>query len=242
MNYIAPAKNLDNETIQVMNVVLKERSKGKSRIECAKIAGIKNQRIHHWYTEGKHNFGKENVLFHKHLKSIEEELSKEKYGKEINVYRRSANYQKRRKFLRNIRKGQTRKDASKNADIKLNLIDKWNALGKKGIKPFQKFHRDYIEARNFIEEKRKAAKKSDVTVTYLRNGKNHTNITIKGILSNAEKTRILNKLKFFDVDMKRRNERKMSNKTKIEIEYKLNINLLNRFENTIKDFGWTIES
>ena len=27
MNYIAPAKNLDNDTIQVMNVVLKERSK-----------------------------------------------------------------------------------------------------------------------------------------------------------------------------------------------------------------------
>lgn len=142
---------MDKKTLFIMNLILEERSKGKSRKECAKIANIKNQRIQNWYTEGKHGFGKENIHFYRHLKAIEDKLLKQQYAKDIKEYNKPSNAKKRRKYIYYIKKGQTRKEASKNASIDLKLPDRWYVLGKKGIDPFTKFLSQYNEARKEAE-------------------------------------------------------------------------------------------
>lgn len=235
MNYIKATKSLDENKIQTMNIILNERSKGKSRKQCAEIAEIKNQRIQNWYTEGKHGIGKENILFYKNLKKIEDNLTNEKYAKDIKLFKRSSNYEKRDKFLTYIRKGHTRKEASQKANIKLYQIDRWNYLGKKGIKPFERFHNEYLEARNYIKNK-----KSRITVIYNRSQKTSTDVTIKGLVKNSEAKEIYNNLRFFSVDLKRKNEMKTSNKTKIELIYNIDISLLEKFENILKRFEFKV--
>lgn len=130
--------DVDEKTLNQMNIVLKERRNGKSREQCAKIAGIKKQRIQHWYNEGKNGFGTSNQRFYEHLKAIEYNLSNEnRYKNEIKEYNRHTNKNKRNSFIINITKGQTRKEASKNAQLDLKLATKWDSLGKKGIKPLK---------------------------------------------------------------------------------------------------------
>lgn len=155
MIQIKPNDKLDKKKIFIMNIVLEERSKGKSREECAKIANIKNQRIQNWYTEGKHGFGKENILFYRHLNAIEDDILTKKYSKDIKEYNNPTNAQKRRKYINNIKKGQTRVEASKNANIDLRLPGKWYALGKNGIKPFTGFLSAYQKAKKHAAEIKK---------------------------------------------------------------------------------------
>ena len=45
MNFITNKKGNNSKTIDAMNIVLRERSKGKSREECARLANIKLRRI-----------------------------------------------------------------------------------------------------------------------------------------------------------------------------------------------------
>ena len=131
-----------------MDIVLKNRMNGKSREECAKIAGISLKRITHWYTEGKQKIGKDNIYFYKALTKIEEKLGfKEKYGKDIELYGTRKNISKRKEFLNYIKNGETRKDSSRKARLDLKLISKWILLGKKGINPFTNFYNDYYSAR-----------------------------------------------------------------------------------------------
>ena len=384
------SKNKDLKTINEMNFVLRERSKGKSRKECAKLAKIRVQRIQNWYTEGKNGFGEENIRFYKHLKAIEERLfNDEKYAKEIKEFERGINVTKRTNFLNNIRKGQTRKEASGNASLNLKLATKWDSLGRKGIKPFKKFHNEYKNARQQAERKKdlintrikertikhiktgksiqEAAKivengnyettilnwyssgksgnskhndfyvacnesrqkpvnsdilgplprkwkkyfenkpmnqtgiawvnkmgnnyvyqrqilnetirisdsdiyqlhkkvisrnyvwgirdmnkaqkiikknssnKNNVTAIFTRSSKNTFNVKIKGIIENNEVRETFNKLKFFEVDKKQSHEIKIGNKTKINLEYNLNISLLNSFKSKIRKLGWRIK-
>ena len=55
-----------------MKIVIEEIQKGKSRKEAAEIANIPRYRIVHWYNEGKHGFGKDNIEFYNKLKNIED--------------------------------------------------------------------------------------------------------------------------------------------------------------------------
>lgn len=55
-----------------MEIVLDEIQKGKSRKEAAETANIPKYRIVHWYHEGKHGFGKDNIEFYNKLKNIED--------------------------------------------------------------------------------------------------------------------------------------------------------------------------
>lgn len=137
-----------------MNIVLKSRMNGKTREECAKIAGVSIQKITHWYNEGKQGFGKDNKYFYKALTQIENNLEHTiKYEKEIEIYNRSSNISKRKKFINFIRNGDTRKDASRKTSLDLKFVTRWDSLGRSGIKPFTNFHRDYANARNHATQK-----------------------------------------------------------------------------------------
>lgn len=321
MNYIKPTPSMNKKTIYIMNLILEERSKGKSREECAAIANIKNQRIQNWYTEGKHGIGKEKTLFYEHLKKIEDKL----YAKDIRKYNNSTNTIKRKEYINNIRQGQTIKEASKNASIDLKLLTKWEDLGKIGIEPFKNFLSQYNKAKiesksiktlkedilnplpkkwqkyfenkpmnktgiawvtkirnNYIYQRQnsnkhikiadqdiyelytKVIKKNytwgirdinkaqkiikkttphkneKITVEYNRLKKNNIKIKINGLLKNNEVKTAFDKLKFFDIDMTKRYEKKINNKTEIHIEYKIDIALLNTFEKIINGLGWKI--
>lgn len=175
MNFINPKiKNCDENTIRTMNIVLSERKKGKSRNKCAEIAKIKPQRIQNWYNEGKNGFGEANIRFYKHLSAIEDDLiHKKKYSAEINEFNCHSNKQKRIEFIKNITNGQTRKEASKNAHLNLKLATKWDSLGKKGIKPFKKFHIEYKNAREQVERAKKIKNDriKNQTIKYINSGK-----------------------------------------------------------------------
>ena len=173
MNFLTNKKGNNSKTIDAMNIVLRERSKGKSREECARLANIKLQRIQNWYNEGKNGYGQENIRFYNYLNAIEAELiSNKKYSKEIKEYNKNINSKKRKNYINYIKKGQTRKEASKNSSLNLKLATKWDALGKKGIKPFKTFHNEYKNARVQYERIKKRTNDNikKQTVNYIKKG------------------------------------------------------------------------
>lgn len=378
------------DTRHKMEIVLRERKTGKPRELCAKAAKIPPSRITHWCNEGKQRIGKDNIYFYETLTKIEEELeNRKKYEKEAKEYSFPENINKRVQYINNIRDGQTRQQASKNAKLDLKLVTKWDSLGRKGIKPFRKFHKDYTDARSYAERRAKSNKekiknetikqikngktlekaaksiengkyektiinwynagkhgdknhikfyqdcenakqkpvnsdimgplprkwqqffkdkpmnqtgiawvnksgnnwvytrqinsqtirfsdpdirklhkkvigknyvwgirdpkkarkiifgttnttKSNVTVNYIRTSKNKFKVRIKGSIKNNELLTVLNKLKFFEVDMTKKEIKQVNDKTDIKIELDLNISLLNSFEEKIKSLGWKI--
>lgn len=163
---------IDNK--YVMEKVLIERKNGKSREMCAKYVGIPLRKITHWYHEGSQGFGKDNVYFYKSLKKIEKELEEKlKYESEIIEYDSAINVNKRIKFLNNITRGLTRKNASNSADISLSLINKWISLGNRNVSPFNLFYEDYKKARKIAtdnEENNKQMVKREV-LKHIKNGK-----------------------------------------------------------------------
>lgn len=179
---------------QQMGIVLKNRSEGKTREECAKIAKIPLSRINHWYKEGEQGFGDANIRFHRNLKAIEQKLENEsKYKSEIKEYNSPMNINKRNKFLEYIEKGFTRDEASKKASINLKLIVKWDALGRRDIKPFKNFLKKYKNARN-IAEKNKEHEKSKIkskTISLIKKG-NTINIAAKLVENGKYEKTILN--------------------------------------------------
>lgn len=381
---------IDMNTREKMDIVLKNRMDGKSREECAKIAGISLKRITHWYIEGKQKIGKDNTYFYKALTIIEEKLGfKEKYGKDIEIYETGKNISKRKEFLKYIKNGETRKDASRKAGLDLKLISKWILLGKKEIDSFTNFYNDYYGAREEAKRRErhekerikrktvklikkgftleKASKKVDggkhektiinwynsgksgnknheafykrclnaqkppvdnniyaslplkwkeyfkdlpmnksgiawvtrmgnnwvyqrqidkkqirisnpdihklhkevlkqnhvwgirnqklakqvidgsdivkpstekVNVKYVRLNKKEFNAVAKGQIENNELVKVMNKLKFFELDIENMQIKRIKGKTEISIELTLNVSLLNSFENAVLDLGW----
>jgi len=142
------------DTKYKMEIVLRGRRAGKPRELCAKAAKIPLSRFTHWCNEGKQKIGKDNIYFYNTLMEIEEELeNRRKYEMESKIFSTLANINKRVEFLNSISDGQTRDKASKNAKLELKLIDKWISLGRKKIKPFYKFYRDYTHARDDAKRK-----------------------------------------------------------------------------------------
>lgn len=170
-------ENMANDlssTKEKMGRILKLRSEGKSREECAKIVGVPLSKINHWDKEGQQGFGEHNRNFHKHLKRIESRLeNNEKYAEEIREFSFPENINKRKQYLHYIRQGEIRKNAAKHANINLKIIDKWDSLGRKEIKPFLKFHKEYKKARQDAvrTDKMRKDKIKTKVVNLIKNGK-----------------------------------------------------------------------
>lgn len=157
-----------------MEIILKERKKGKSRSHCAMAASVPLQKIVHWYNEGKQGFGKDNVYFYKSMKKIEKNLKdKGKFKDEIKEFNKLININKRINFLEYIKNGQTRKDASKNAQIDIKLIIRWDSLGRRNINPFKSFFDEYRQARAVANENEFQAKQiiKQLTIKNIKKGK-----------------------------------------------------------------------
>lgn len=161
-------------TKEKMDRILKLRSGGFSREECAKLVGVPLSKINHWYKEGQQGFGEYNINFYKHLSRIETKLeNNDKYAKEIREFSFPENINKRKQYLHYIRQGETRKDSARHAKIDLKIVDKWDLLGRKEIKPFLSFHKEYKKARQDAvkAENRRKDKLKTKTVNLIKNGK-----------------------------------------------------------------------
>ena len=112
---------------------------------------------------------------------------------------------------------------------------------------------DYDKARNYIQipsdlnpqqkEKPTEPKKAyrpDVTVNYIGINESKYNIIIKGLIQNNELIDLLNKLKYFEGDIKRIITNSIQNKADILIELEINSMELRVFEEKIKEIGWKI--
>ena len=85
-----------------------------------------------------------------------------------------------------------------------------------------------------------SVKHEKVTVKYKRLNKNEFKAIAQGKIEHNEVSKVINKLKFFEVDIENMQTRKVKGKTQILIELRLNTSLLNKFESIVKDLGWEI--
>jgi len=157
-----------------MEIILKERRKGKTREQCAIAAHVPLHRIVHWYNEGKQRTNADNIYFYKSLKRIEDSLNEQKkYKSDIETFILAINVHKRINFLNFIKQGKTRQNALIQAEIKPKLLTKWETLGRKGIEPFKTFHENYKNAREIAtqnEQKLKDDLKKE-TIIQIKKGK-----------------------------------------------------------------------
>ena len=98
--------------------------------------------------------------------------------------------------------------------------------------------RDKTKALKII--KKAPSSQENVTATFKRTNKDYFNVKIKGIINSKELNNIYNKLRFFEHDIKERHEKKINNKTKIQIEYNLKISVFEEFKRKINELEWKI--
>ena len=134
-------KNIETEISKKlkkdMQTVLKTLKSGGSVSEAINKASITEEEFNSWIKKGKNDI--------KPYKSFLKQYTK--YVKKSTDFNDESNIKSRKKFLKYIREGKTRKDASEKASIELKLLDSWIIKGTKGQKPYDEFYQDYKEAR-----------------------------------------------------------------------------------------------
>lgn len=233
---------------EIMDIILEERKKGKTREECAEIANIPVRKIPHWSHEGRQKNGKDNIYFYKKLTSIENSLKKQE-SSDIKKYNNSKNVKKRKLFLEYYKNEKDMNKAAELSSVDISLIEKWILNGKQNKNPFKEFYEEFLNVKNYLENLEPPTDmpnnfeilknennefiSENISIKYTRLNKKELKIIINGHINKKELFEFMNKLRFFDEDIINININSLKDKFEIFIELDLNINLLEVFKKNL---------
>lgn len=110
--------------------------------------------------------------------------------------------------------------------------------------------RDYDKAKRYIKipddfkipkkPKRIVKTRNNVIVSYSRTKKDEIDVGIEGEIKINELTNMLDKLNFFIIDVEKMELNRVKEKFKVLIKLNLNVALINKFEDKVKELGWEI--
>lgn len=136
-------EKLKKELTRKINTILKALKKGDSLSQAIDEASTTQEELNSWIKKGENGIRPYDSFLRQYTK----------YIKKSTDYHDENNIKARKKFLKYIREGKTRKDASKQASIDLKLLDSWIIKGTKGQNPYKEFYNEYKKAREEAREK-----------------------------------------------------------------------------------------
>ena len=182
----------ENEINEIMEHVLSQMRKGKSRAKAASAVGISLSKVNDWYDKGSSSNDKLYNDFFRKVKSIEETRRKYSTSYQSSKTDDLSVRDKMKKVVSAMRNGKSKHQAVNDVGITIAQFNKWYNLGKKGIG---------VDNKYFYNEISKIEKKSANTAKTKENNKPKTySRTKKNVVSKSTsqlKTKSNNKPKTY---------------------------------------------